>query len=76
MSYLSGIYLESWFSCFGERTQKNIEERKETDRRKTLKNRKKENRRIRGNSVNNNKDIWFYLLCKTYFARKHSLKKK
>ena len=58
------------------RGAENIEKKKKTDGRKTLKNEEKEKRRIQGKSNNNNKHLWFYLLCKKlYFARKHSLKK-
>ena len=37
-----------------EWSAENIEEKKKTDRRKTLKSEEKEKRRIRGNSNNNN----------------------
>ena len=54
----------------------NIEKKKKTDRRKTLKNEEKEKLRIQGKSNNNKKHLWFYLLYKKlYFTRKHSLKK-
>ena len=58
------------------RGAENIEKRRKGDRRKTLKNEKKEKRRIQGKPNNNDKCFWFYLLYKKiYFARKHSLKK-
>ena len=70
MSHFSSIYLESWFSWFGRRTQKTLK------KDETLKNEEKEKQRIQGKSNNNNKHLWFYLLYKkSYFARKHSLKK-
>ena len=75
ISYLSGIYLESWFSWLGRGLQKTWEKKK-TDRRKTLKNEEKEKWKIQGKSNNNNKHLWFYILHKKlYFARKNSLKK-
>ena len=37
----------------------NIEEKTKTDRRKTLKSEEKEKRRMRGNSSNNNIQLWF-----------------
>ena len=58
------------------RGAENIENKKKTDRRKTLKNVEKEKRRIHRKSNNNKKHLWFYLLYKKlYFARKHGLKK-
>ena len=57
------------------KSAKDIEKKKRTDRIKTLKNEKKEKRRIQGKSNNNNKRFWFYLLYeKLYFLQKHSLK--
>ena len=60
MSYLTVIYLESWFSWLAEWVQK------------TLKKEGKEKWRIQGKLNNNNKYI---LLQKIYFDRKNSLKK-
>ena len=57
MSHLSGIYSESWFSWLGRGGTQNIEKKKKTDRRKTLKNEDKEKRRIQGKSNNNNKHV-------------------
>ena len=37
MSYLGGIYLQSCFTWLWGRSAENIEEKKKTDRRKTLK---------------------------------------
>ena len=72
MSYLSGIYLKSWFSWFGGGSQKTLKKR----RKQTEEKQKKEKRRMQRKSKNNNKHLWFYLLYKKiYFARKHSLKK-
>ena len=48
MSYLSGIYLESWFSWLDGWVQKTLKKKKKTDKRKTLKNEEKEKRRIQG----------------------------
>ena len=66
MSYLSGIYLESWFSWLDGWVQKTLKKKKKTHKRKTLKNEEKEKRRIRGTLNNNNKHFWFYLLYKKY----------
>ena len=41
------------------RSTKNIEEKRQTDRGKTLMSKQKEERRIRGKSDNNNKHLWF-----------------
>ena len=41
------------------RSAENIEEKKKTDRGKALKSEEKERRRIRGESNNNNKHLWF-----------------
>ena len=41
------------------RSAENIEEKKKTDRRKTLKNEEKEKKRIRGKSNSNNTHFWF-----------------
>ena len=58
------------------RGAENIEKKKNTNRRKTLKDEEKEKRRIHGKSNKNDKHLWFYLSYKRlYFARKHSLKK-
>ena len=54
----------------------NIEEKIKTDRRKTLINKDKEERRIQGKSNNNNEHLWFYLFYKKlYFTQKHSSKR-
>ena len=45
----------------------NIEEKKKTDRRKTLKNGRKEKQTTRGKSNNNNENIWHYVLCKAFY---------
>ena len=42
-----------------ERTAENIEEKRKTDRRKTLKSEEREKRRIQGKSNNNNMHVWF-----------------
>ena len=57
-SYLSGIYLESWFSWLWGGVQKK-EEKKKTDRRKTLKSEEKEKQRIQRKSNNKNIHLWF-----------------
>ena len=64
-SYLSGIYLESWFSWLWGGLQKiSKKRRKQTEE-------EKENRRMRGKSNNNN----IHLSFKLHFVRKHNLKK-
>ena len=56
--YLSGIYLESWFSWLWGGVQKTLKKsRKQT--KKKLKSEEKEKRRMRGKSNNNNKHLWF-----------------
>ena len=55
-SYLGGIYMV--FLVDG-RIAENIEVKKKTDRRKTLKSEEKEKRRIRVMSNNNNINLWF-----------------
>ena len=71
ISYLSGIYLEWWFSWLGAGVQETLQKKK-TDRRKTLKNEEKEKQRVQGKSNNSNKHLWFYVLYKKpYFALKH-----
>ena len=57
MSYLSGIYLESWFSWLGGKGAENIKKKKKTVRRKTRKYCEKERRRIQEKSNNNNEDL-------------------
>ena len=57
-SYLSSIYIESWFFLALGRSAENIEEKKKTDRRKTLKSEEKEKRRMRGQSNNKNIHLW------------------
>ena len=54
MSYLIGILLRVMVFLFMGRSAKNIEEKKKTGRRKTLKSKEKEKRRIRGKSNINN----------------------
>ena len=77
MSYLSGIYLESWFSWFEGGMKITLKKKKKTDREKIFKYKEKKKQRIQGKSNNNNKRLWFYLLYKyIYIARKHSLKKQ
>ena len=46
------------------RTAENIKQKIKTDRRKTLINEDKEERRIQGKSNNNNEHLWFYLFIK------------
>ena len=58
-SYLSGIYLESWFSWLWGWRAENIEKKKKTDRRKTMTSEEKEKRRMQGKSNNNNIHLWF-----------------
>ena len=59
------------------RGAKNIEKKKKTDRRKTLKNEEKQKRRIKRKSNNKNKHLWFYLSYKKfYFALKQFEKKQ
>ena len=50
----------------------NVEEKKKTDKSKSLKREEKEKRLIGGKSNNNNRHLWFY---KLYFSRKYHLKK-
>ena len=76
MSYISRIYLESWFSWLVKGMQKILNKRRKHTEGKHWKNEEKEKRRIKGKSNNNNKHLWFYLLSKKLcFAWKHSLKK-
>ena len=51
------------------RGTENIEKKKKTDIRKTLKNEKKKKRRIQGKSNNKNKYLWFYLSYKKIILR-------
>ena len=49
--------------------------KKEVKKKKNL-NEEKEKRRIQGKSNNNKENLWLYLSYeKSYFSRKHSLKK-
>ena len=59
-SYLSNIYLESWSSWLWGGSAENIEEKKKTDRRKTLKSEEKEKRRIQRKLNNDKIHLWFY----------------
>ena len=53
------------------RGAENIKKKKEE-----FKNEEKQKRRIQGKSNNNNENLWLYLSYeKSYFSRKHSLKK-
>ena len=58
-SYLSGIYLESWFSLVMGRSLENMKGKTKTDKRKTLKNEEKQKGRMRGKASNNNIHLWF-----------------
>ena len=51
MSYLSSIYLESWFFWLGEGAQKTFEKERKHTRRKALKNEEKENKEYRGSQI-------------------------
>ena len=62
MSYLSGIYLESWFSWLEGWVQKTLSEIKKQTESKTSQNEEKKPRIIQGKSNNNNKHLWLYLL--------------
>ena len=63
MSYLSGIYLESWFSWLWGEVQKTLKKgRKQT--KKTLKNGKKEKRRIRESQITTIKIFGFTFYVK------------
>ena len=53
MSYLSGIYLKSRFSCLEGVVKKTLKKKKRRSR-KNLKNEQKEKRRIQGKPNNNN----------------------
>ena len=58
------------------RVAESFEKKKETDKRKTLKNEQKEKRRMQGKSKSNNSNKYHYLSYKELiFARKYSLKK-
>ena len=55
------------------RVAESFEKKKETDKRKTLKNEQKEKRRMQGKSKSNNSNKCRYLSYKKlYFARKYS----
>ena len=73
MSYLTGIYFESWFSWLREGVRKHWKKKK-TDRRKRLKKKRKTKpMNTKKLNNNNNKHLRFYLWI--YFAWKHSSKK-
>ena len=72
-SYLSGFLLRIMVFLVVGRSLENIKEKKKTDRRKTLKSERKENRRIRGKSNNSNIHLyWFRIIfcLKRYFEKK------
>ena len=71
MSYLSGIYLDSWLSWLWGGVQKTLKKKKKTDRRKTLKSGKKKKRRIRESQITTIYIFGFKLL----FSRKQRFKK-
>ena len=81
MPYLSGIYLRVEFGwnllmVFLVMVRVEHKKRKNTDRRKTLKNQENKKRRIQEKPNNNNEHLQFYLSYKElYFSRKQSLKK-
>ena len=53
------------------RSAENIEEKKKTDRKKTVKSAEKEKRRIRGRSNNNNIHLWLnYILLENIASKK------
>ena len=56
------------------RGAENIEKKNKTDRKKTLKNENKVERRIQGKSNNNNEHLWFYLLLKSIVVRGKKVK--
>ena len=69
MSYLSGIYLESWFSWFGGGMQKTLNKRKKQAEVKHSKMKKKDNEEYKECQITTINILWFYLLCKKlYFA--------
>ena len=71
-SYLSGIYLESWFSSLSGGVQKTLKKRRKQTEEKHWKSEEKEIRRVRGKSNNNKIHLWFYLLYKKlHFDQKH-----
>ena len=77
ISYLSGMYLNSWFSWFGRGVKKTSKEKKKTGWGKTFKYEEKEKQRTQWKSNNSNKHLWFYLSYKrSYFIQKLNLKKK
>ena len=79
MSYLSGVYLESWFSRLRRGVLKTLKRRRKHTEEKHWKMKRKKNEEYRESQVttiNNKNKNWFYFLYKSlYFAQKHSLKK-
>ena len=75
MSYLSGIYSESWFSWLREGVQKILRKRK-IQAEENIDTSSKEKQRIQGKSNNNNEHLRCYFLYKElYFSQEHSLKR-
>ena len=68
VSYLSGIYLESWFSWLVGKLQKALKKRRKQAKEK---HEQKEKRRMQGKSKSSNSNKYHYLSYKKlYFARK------
>ena len=57
------------------KSAENVEKKKETGRKNTLKNEQKEKGRTEGEPNNNNKHLCFTFYKELYFAQKHSLNK-
>ena len=77
VNFISGWYLlRIMVFLVRRRAAETLNKSKKISRKKKLKNEKKEKWRMQRKSSNNNKYLCFYLSYKkSYFARKHSLKK-
>ena len=71
MAYLSGVYLESWFSWLWGGVQKTLKKRKKQTEEKHWKVKRKKNEAFKESQITT---IYIFGF-KSYFARKHNLRK-
>ena len=75
MSYLSGIYLESWFFWFGGGMQKALKNKRKQTEEKHSKKKRKKNEEYKESQITTINIFGFtFYIKKSYFAQKHSFK--
>ena len=76
LSYLSGIYLESWFSWLKGRFQKTLKKRRKPAEEKYWKMKRNKNKKYRESLITRINTFGFTFHIKNIIVQKHSLKKK